>query len=55
MPPRCSASSINRDGEQICAEVFGGRMAFVPYVMPGFGLAKKAVEVFERAPKRATD
>ena len=37
-------------GEQICAEVFGDRMAFVPYLMPGFGLAKKAIEVFERAP-----
>ena len=37
-------------GEQICAKVFGDRMAFVPYLMPGFGLAKKAFEVFERAP-----
>jgi rhamnose utilization protein RhaD (predicted bifunctional aldolase and dehydrogenase)/NAD(P)-dependent dehydrogenase (short-subunit alcohol dehydrogenase family) len=37
------------DGERKCAEVFGGRLAFVPYVMPGFGLAKKAIEVFERA------
>jgi rhamnose utilization protein RhaD (predicted bifunctional aldolase and dehydrogenase)/NAD(P)-dependent dehydrogenase (short-subunit alcohol dehydrogenase family) len=37
-------------GEQICAEVFGERIGFVPYLMPGFGLAKKAVEVFERAP-----
>ncbi|HEY4736853.1 MAG TPA: bifunctional aldolase/short-chain dehydrogenase, partial [Xanthobacteraceae bacterium] len=36
-------------GEQICAEVFGERMAFVPYLMPGFGLAKKVIEVFERA------
>src|SRR6516162_7520537 len=36
--------------EQICAEVFGERMAFVPYLLPGFGLAKKAIEVFERAP-----
>ena len=36
------------DGEQKCAEVFGGRLGFVPYQMPGFGLAKKAVEVFER-------
>src|SRR5215831_4879617 len=35
-------------GEQLCAEVFGDRMAFVPYVLPGFGLAKKAIEVFER-------
>jgi rhamnose utilization protein RhaD (predicted bifunctional aldolase and dehydrogenase)/NAD(P)-dependent dehydrogenase (short-subunit alcohol dehydrogenase family) len=38
------------DGEVRCAEVFGGRLAFVPYLMPGFGLAKKAIEVFERAP-----
>src|SRR6202034_1913507 len=37
------------DGEKKCAEVFAGRMAYVPYVMPGFGLAKKAIEVFERA------
>jgi rhamnose utilization protein RhaD (predicted bifunctional aldolase and dehydrogenase)/NAD(P)-dependent dehydrogenase (short-subunit alcohol dehydrogenase family) len=37
-------------GEQICAEVFGDRMAFVHYLLPGFGLAKKAIEVFERAP-----
>ncbi len=37
------------DGEEKCAEVFGGRLAFVPYLMPGFGLAKKAVEVFERS------
>src|SRR5580698_4799775 len=37
------------DGERKCAEVFAGRLAFVPYVMPGYGLAKKAIEVFERA------
>ena len=37
------------DGEQKCADVFGGRLAFVPYVMPGFGLAKTAIEVFEKA------
>src|ERR1700744_504018 len=36
------------DGERKCADVFAGRLAFVPYVMPGFGLAKKAIEVFER-------
>ena len=39
------------DGEKKCAEVFGGRLAFVPYLMPGFGLAKKAIEVFDRAPQ----
>jgi rhamnose utilization protein RhaD (predicted bifunctional aldolase and dehydrogenase)/NAD(P)-dependent dehydrogenase (short-subunit alcohol dehydrogenase family) len=37
-------------GEQICADVFGDRMAFVPYLMPGFGLAKKTIEVLERSP-----
>jgi rhamnose utilization protein RhaD (predicted bifunctional aldolase and dehydrogenase)/NAD(P)-dependent dehydrogenase (short-subunit alcohol dehydrogenase family) len=37
-------------GEKRCAEVFGGRLAFVPYLKPGFGLAKKAIEVFEGAP-----
>jgi rhamnose utilization protein RhaD (predicted bifunctional aldolase and dehydrogenase)/NAD(P)-dependent dehydrogenase (short-subunit alcohol dehydrogenase family) len=37
------------DGEKKCAEIFGNRLAFVPYLMPGFGLAKKAIEVFERA------
>ncbi len=36
------------DGEKKCAEVFGRRLGFVPYLMPGFGLAKKAIEVFER-------
>jgi rhamnose utilization protein RhaD (predicted bifunctional aldolase and dehydrogenase)/NAD(P)-dependent dehydrogenase (short-subunit alcohol dehydrogenase family) len=40
------------DGEQKCAEVFRGRLAFVSYLMPGFGLAKKAIEVFERAKPR---
>jgi rhamnose utilization protein RhaD (predicted bifunctional aldolase and dehydrogenase)/NAD(P)-dependent dehydrogenase (short-subunit alcohol dehydrogenase family) len=37
------------DGEEKCAGVFRGRLAFVPYLMPGFGLAKKAIEVFDRA------
>jgi rhamnose utilization protein RhaD (predicted bifunctional aldolase and dehydrogenase)/NAD(P)-dependent dehydrogenase (short-subunit alcohol dehydrogenase family) len=36
------------DGEKKCAEVFGGRLGFVPYLMPGFGLAKKTIDVFER-------
>ena len=37
------------DGEQKCADIFGDRLGFVRYVMPGFGLAKAAIEVFERA------
>ena len=41
------------DGEKKCAEVFGERLAFVPYLMPGFGLAKKASKS-SSAPSRAT-
>ena len=36
---------------ELCAEVFGGRLGFVPYLMPGFGLAKKAAAVFEQNPQ----
>jgi rhamnose utilization protein RhaD (predicted bifunctional aldolase and dehydrogenase)/NAD(P)-dependent dehydrogenase (short-subunit alcohol dehydrogenase family) len=38
------------DSEQICREVFGKAMGFVPYIMPGFDLAKVAAEVFEADP-----
>jgi rhamnose utilization protein RhaD (predicted bifunctional aldolase and dehydrogenase)/NAD(P)-dependent dehydrogenase (short-subunit alcohol dehydrogenase family) len=33
---------------ELCTEVFGRRMGQVPYIMPGFALAKKAAEVFEQ-------
>jgi rhamnose utilization protein RhaD (predicted bifunctional aldolase and dehydrogenase) len=36
------------DGKAKCAEVYQDRMGFVPYLMPGFGLAKQAIEAFER-------
>ncbi len=39
------------DGEALCNEVYDGRLGFVPYLMPGFGLARKSIEVYERAPK----
>src|SRR3954451_14143229 len=39
------------DGEAISTEVYDGRAAIVPYIMPGFALAKKAAEVFEAADK----
>lgn len=32
-------------------EIFGDRMALVPYIMPGFALAKAAAEVFEANPQ----
>ena len=43
------------DGEEKCADAFRGRLAFVPYIMPGFSLAKKAIEVFDgvKAERRA--
>ena len=36
------------NSEQLCAQVYGTRMGFVPYRMPGFGLAKIAAKVFEQ-------
>jgi len=38
------------DGEAICREVFGDRVAYVPYIMPGFELAKKTWEIFQQHP-----
>ena len=37
------------DGEKKCVEIFGTRLAFVPYLMPGFGLAKTSIELFEKS------
>ena len=36
------------NSEEICRDVFGRRLGFVPYIMPGFDLAKAAAEVFEQ-------
>lgn len=38
------------NSEELSTEVFGKRFGFVPYIMPGFGLAKKAAEVYENNP-----
>jgi rhamnose utilization protein RhaD (predicted bifunctional aldolase and dehydrogenase)/NAD(P)-dependent dehydrogenase (short-subunit alcohol dehydrogenase family) len=38
------------DGAARCADLYGCRMGLVPYIMPGFLLAKKAAEVFEADP-----
>src|SRR5689334_18650550 len=38
------------DGEALCREVYGKGVGYVPYVMPGFGLAKAAAQVFEANP-----
>src|SRR5207253_8555957 len=33
-----------------CHDLYGRRMGLVPYIMPGFGLAKKAAEIYEEDP-----
>src|SRR6187402_349126 len=38
-------------GDALCQEVYGERMGTVPYIMPGFALAKAAAEAFERETK----
>jgi rhamnose utilization protein RhaD (predicted bifunctional aldolase and dehydrogenase)/NAD(P)-dependent dehydrogenase (short-subunit alcohol dehydrogenase family) len=38
------------DGEARVADLYDGRMGIVPYIMPGFGLAKAAARVFAASP-----
>ena len=38
------------DGAALCREVFGETVVLVPYIMPGFALARKAAELFEERP-----
>src|ERR1700688_444650 len=38
------------DGEALCREVYGARVGYVSYLMPGFGLAKAAAQVFDADP-----
>jgi rhamnose utilization protein RhaD (predicted bifunctional aldolase and dehydrogenase)/NAD(P)-dependent dehydrogenase (short-subunit alcohol dehydrogenase family) len=35
------------DAAERCADLYGGRLGIVPYIMPGFLLAKEAAEIFE--------
>ena len=39
------------NGADLCREVFGDRLGIVPYVRPGFGLARKAADVFDAEPE----
>jgi len=39
------------DGEARCRALFGERVAWVPYVMPGLALAKRAAEIYEKSPE----
>ena len=36
------------EGHRVCAALFGHGMVWVPYVMPGFALAKRCADLFER-------
>jgi rhamnose utilization protein RhaD (predicted bifunctional aldolase and dehydrogenase)/NAD(P)-dependent dehydrogenase (short-subunit alcohol dehydrogenase family) len=36
------------EGEAICSALFGPGLVWIPYVMPGFALAKRCIDVFER-------
>jgi rhamnose utilization protein RhaD (predicted bifunctional aldolase and dehydrogenase)/NAD(P)-dependent dehydrogenase (short-subunit alcohol dehydrogenase family) len=38
------------NGDDICGEVYGDRMALVPYIMPGFALAKSCGEIYSANP-----
>jgi rhamnose utilization protein RhaD (predicted bifunctional aldolase and dehydrogenase)/NAD(P)-dependent dehydrogenase (short-subunit alcohol dehydrogenase family) len=40
------------DAAQVCRQVFGERVALVPYVMPGFALAKACAAAWEAAEAR---
>jgi rhamnose utilization protein RhaD (predicted bifunctional aldolase and dehydrogenase)/NAD(P)-dependent dehydrogenase (short-subunit alcohol dehydrogenase family) len=38
------------DAAERCADLYGPKIGIVPYIMPGFLLAKKAAEIFETQP-----
>lgn len=42
------AIADQRESLAMSREIWGDRLGFVPYIMPGFALAKSAAEVFER-------
>ncbi len=45
------ALSDQPGGDALCRKVFGDRVGYVPYIMPGFDLSKKAKQVFEENPR----
>ncbi len=38
------------NGKDLCKKIFGSKVSIVPYVMPGFGLAQKINEVYDKNP-----
>lgn len=43
----------DRTAEQLVGEVLGGEIVYVPYVRPGFPLARAVAEMVDRLPQRA--
>ena len=39
------------DAEEICRRIYADRLACVPYILPGFGLAKAAAAAFDANPR----
>lgn len=39
------------DGENLAHQIFGNRVGYVPYIMPGFSLAKAAAREYRRNPQ----
>jgi rhamnose utilization protein RhaD (predicted bifunctional aldolase and dehydrogenase)/NAD(P)-dependent dehydrogenase (short-subunit alcohol dehydrogenase family) len=39
------------EGEALARDTFGARMAYVPYTIPGFALAKSVAEIYQADPK----
>ena len=45
-------SVVDQDGSrQLCKEIFGEKLGFVPYIMPGFELAVAAADIFDEDEK----
>ncbi len=42
------ALSDQQGGDDLCRDLYGGRMGYVPFIMPGFALAKMAREVYQQ-------
>lgn len=38
------------NAEEVAREIFGDRIGIVPYIMPGFGLAKVAADIYDQNP-----
>ncbi len=41
------------NGDEICKDIFGNQLVYVPYIMPGFALAKQSKICFDQATETA--